>query len=85
MCLQAGYNRSSPNDVMNIMGALFLCLVFMGYSNLSGTLPIVCNARTVFYREKAANMYCVEAFALANVSQYVLPTCTAWRPLPSPM
>ena len=39
----------------------------MGYSNLSGTLPIVTNARVVFYREKAANMYCVEAFALANV------------------
>ena len=48
-------------------GALFLCLVFMGYSNLSGTLPIVTNARVVFYREKAANMYCVKAFALANV------------------
>jgi len=44
----------------------------MGYSNLSGTLPIVTNARTVFYREKAANMYCVEAFALANVSSPAL-------------
>ena len=49
------------------MGALFLCLVFMGYSNAAGVLPIVGNARTVFYREQAANMYCVEAFALANV------------------
>lgn len=50
------------------MGALFLCLVFMGYSNAAGVLPIVANARVVFYRERAANMYTVEAFALASVS-----------------
>ena len=31
-------------------------------------LPIVANARIVFYREKAANMYCTEAFALTSVS-----------------
>ena len=30
---QAGYDRSNPNAVINIMGALFLCMVFMGYGN----------------------------------------------------
>ena len=65
--LQAGTRRTSPNDVSNIMGALFLCLVFMGFQNATGVLPIVGNARPVFYRERAANMYCIEAFALTNV------------------
>ncbi|GAX74481.1 hypothetical protein CEUSTIGMA_g1930.t1 [Chlamydomonas eustigma] len=63
---QNGSHRSTANDIINIAGALFLSLVFMGYSNAAGVLPIIANARTVFYREKAANMYCVEAFALAN-------------------
>lgn len=66
---QTGSQRNNPNDVINIMGALFLCLVFMGYSNAAGVLPIVANARVVFYRERAANMYTVEAFALASVSE----------------
>lgn len=78
---QAGSHRSNPNDVINIMGALFLCLVFMGYSNAAGVLPIVANARVVFYRERAANMYTVEAFALASVSWgRGQQTCTLWRP-----
>jgi hypothetical protein len=62
---QAGYNTSNPNAVINIMGALFLCMVFMGYGNCSGVFPIIANGRTVFYRERAAGMYSVEAFALS--------------------
>lgn len=52
----------------DILGALFLCLIFIGYSNASGVLPFVASARVVMYREKAANMYCTEAFALTSVS-----------------
>jgi hypothetical protein len=76
---QNGSVRNTANDINNISGALFICLVFMGYSNAAGVLPIIANARTVFYREKAANMYCVEAFALANVSLCKSPVHQSYK------
>lgn len=52
---------------MNIMGALFICITFLGTSNSSGVQPIVAIERPVFYRELAAGMYSPMPFAIAQV------------------
>lgn len=49
------------------MGALFICITFLGTSNSSGVQPIVAAERPVFYRELAAGMYSPMPFALAQV------------------
>lgn len=59
--------RSNINDITNIMGALFICITFLGISNSNGVQPIVAAERSVFYRELAAGMYSQMPFALAQV------------------
>lgn len=59
--------RRNLNDITNVMGALFICITFLGTSNSSGVQPIVASERPVFYRERAAGMYSPMPFALAQV------------------
>jgi hypothetical protein len=66
--LWMGQRRSSMTDITNIMGALFICITFLGTSNASGVQPIVAVERPVFYRELAAGMYSPLPFAVAQVS-----------------
>jgi hypothetical protein len=65
--LWMGMRRSNLNDITNIMGALFICITFLGTSNASGVQPIVATERPVFYREMAAGMYSPLPFAAAQV------------------
>ncbi|KAF6262511.1 ATP-binding cassette transporter [Scenedesmus sp. NREL 46B-D3] len=65
--LWMGMRRSSLNDITNIMGALFICITFLGTSNASGVQPIVAVERPVYYREMAAGMYSPLPFAVAQV------------------
>lgn len=65
---------SNPLDLFNVMGALFLCIMFLGTYNTSNVLPVLATERPVFYRERAANMYAVLPYGLALVS---------WLPAPS--
>jgi hypothetical protein len=65
--LWMGQKRSTYNDITNIMGALFICITFLGTSNASGVQPIVAVERPVFYRELAAGMYSPLPFAVAQV------------------
>ncbi|KAF6262509.1 ATP-binding cassette transporter [Scenedesmus sp. NREL 46B-D3] len=65
--LWMGMRRSSLNDITNIMGALFICITFLGTSNASGVQPIVATERPVYYREMAAGMYGPLPFAVAQV------------------
>lgn len=58
--------RGTSNDVFNVMGALFICITFLGTSNASGVQPVVSLERPVFYRERAAGMYAVGPFALSQ-------------------
>lgn len=62
-----GMQRSTPTDLMGVMGALFLCITFLGTYNASGIIPVLALERPVFYRERAANMYAVIPYALAQV------------------
>jgi ABC-2 type transporter len=49
------------------MGALFVSSLFLGISNAMTIQPVVDVERTVFYRERAANMYSVLPYTIAQV------------------
>ncbi|KAK7275991.1 hypothetical protein RIF29_17120 [Crotalaria pallida] len=61
-----GTKRSSTQDLMVVMGALYSACLFLGVNNASSVQPIVSIERTVFYREKAAGMYSPIAYAAAQ-------------------
>lgn len=52
-------SRTSYNDVQNVMGALFICITFLGTSNSNGVQPVVAVERPVYYRELAAGGWCL--------------------------
>lgn len=56
---------------MNLMGAIFAAVFFLGGSNTSSVQPIVAIERTVFYRERAAGMYSALPYAIAQVNEDV--------------
>ncbi len=67
MCVCVCVYRDTPTDVFNVMGALFICITFLGTYNASGVLPVLAAERPVFYRERAAKMYDALPYALALV------------------
>lgn len=74
---------NTPVDVFNVMGALFLCITFLGTYNASGVLPVLSIERPVFYRERAAGMYAALPYAVAQVRGEpprvcVCVLCVAW-------
>ncbi|MED6169107.1 hypothetical protein PIB30_018238 [Stylosanthes scabra] len=52
-------------DLFNAMGFMY-AVVLLGVRNSSSTQPLVFVERTVFYREKAAGMYSVFAYAFSH-------------------
>lgn len=67
MFWRLGDNRSTVSGVLNIMGVLFSSTLFVGISNCLSIQHLVAAQRTVFYRERAAGMYSVLPFALAQL------------------
>ncbi|KFK23406.1 hypothetical protein AALP_AAs61696U000200 [Arabis alpina] len=61
-----GSKRTSTQDLVTVMGALYSACLFLGVSNASSVQPIVSIERTVFYREKAAGMYAPIPYAAAQ-------------------
>lgn len=55
-------------DLLNMLGALYAAVVFLGAINQNAVQPIVAVERTVFYRERAAGMYSSLPYALAQVA-----------------
>lgn len=49
------------------MGALYAACLFLGVNNASSVQPVVSVERTVYYRERAANMYSSFPYAAAQV------------------
>ncbi|KAH9321631.1 hypothetical protein KI387_016270, partial [Taxus chinensis] len=62
-----GTKRGNQQDVLNILGALYCSVLFIGISNASSVQPVVDTERTVFYREKAAGMYSTFPYAFGQV------------------
>lgn len=60
--------RHTEQELLNVMGAMYGAVMFVGISNCSTVQPVVAVERTVFYREKAAGMYSAFPYALAHVS-----------------
>ncbi|KAK9062893.1 hypothetical protein SSX86_020083 [Deinandra increscens subsp. villosa] len=65
--MNKGAKIEKQQDLLNIMGAMFAAVVFLGAINQNAVQPIVAVERTVFYRERAAGMYSSLPYALAQV------------------
>lgn len=52
---------------MNLPGAMYVVVLFLGAINVSAVQSIVAIERTVFYRETAVEMYYMLPYALAQV------------------
>ncbi|KAG0463122.1 hypothetical protein HPP92_021598 [Vanilla planifolia] len=65
---QYGKKIKSEQDVFNILGSMFLPMLFFGLNNSTAVLPIVAIERNVLYREKCAGMYATWAYSFAQVT-----------------
>ncbi|CAN1270070.1 ABC transporter G family member 39 [Linum perenne] len=63
-----GQKMDNQQDLMNILGAMYAAVFFLGSTNASSVQPVVSVERTVFYRERAAGMYSALPYAFAQVS-----------------
>lgn len=61
-------NRAKQQDLMNLLGAMYAAVLFLGATNASAVQSIVAIERTVFYRERAAGMYSPLPYAFAQVT-----------------
>ncbi|PRQ33210.1 putative xenobiotic-transporting ATPase [Rosa chinensis] len=55
-------------DLINLLGATYAAVLFLGASNASAVQSVVATERTVFYRERAAGMYSELPYAFAQVA-----------------
>ncbi|GFY97806.1 pleiotropic drug resistance 11 [Actinidia rufa] len=61
-----GQQTAKQQDLMNLLGAMYSAVLFLGATNASSVQSIVAIERTVFYREKAAGMYSPLPYAFAQ-------------------
>ncbi|XP_031737941.1 pleiotropic drug resistance protein 2 isoform X2 [Cucumis sativus] len=61
-----GQILAKQQDVLNVMGAIYSAIIFLGASNASSVQSVVAIERTAFYREKAAGMYSALPYAFAQ-------------------
>ncbi|KAK4559505.1 hypothetical protein RGQ29_008644 [Quercus rubra] len=65
---QKGKKIESEQDIINIQGAMFILMQFMGVCNCSGILPYIFTERNVAYRERFSGMYSLWAYSFAQVA-----------------
>ncbi|XP_024991416.1 pleiotropic drug resistance protein 2-like isoform X2 [Cynara cardunculus var. scolymus] len=70
-----GQKTSRQQDLMNMLGAMYAAVMFLGGTNTSSVQAVVSVERTVFYREKAAGMYSPLPYAFAQVAIEVIYVC----------
>ncbi|XP_050210478.1 pleiotropic drug resistance protein 2-like [Mercurialis annua] len=63
-----GQKTQEQQDLMNLLGAMYSAVMFLGATNTSSVMSIVAVERTVFYRERAAGMYSELPYAFAQVA-----------------
>jgi hypothetical protein len=59
--------REKEQDLLNLIGAMYSSVIFLGASNTSSVQPIVAIERTVLYRERAAGLYSELPYAIGQV------------------
>ncbi|GLU04056.1 hypothetical protein SLE2022_212230 [Rubroshorea leprosula] len=62
-----GQKIDNQQNLFNILGSMFIAVLFNGINNSSSVLPYVATERTVMYRERFAGMYSPWAYAFAQV------------------
>ncbi|KAM7522495.1 hypothetical protein LguiA_012397 [Lonicera macranthoides] len=63
-----GTKLSEQQDLLNLLGATYAAVLFLGANNSSAVQTVVSIERTVFYRERAAGMYSELPYAFAQVA-----------------
>lgn len=58
--------RNNEQDLGNILGALYLAMLFLGIINSMTVQPVAFTERSIMYRERASGMYHELPFALAQ-------------------
>ncbi|KAL3616065.1 Pleiotropic drug resistance protein 2 [Castilleja foliolosa] len=61
-------NLYRQQDLLNLLGATYAAVLFLGATNASAVQSVVAIERTVFYRERAAGMYSELPYAFAQVA-----------------
>ena len=65
-------NRHKQQELINLLGATYSAISFLGASNAFAVQPVVAVERTVFYRERAAGMYSELPNAFAQVGDKIV-------------
>lgn len=63
-----GDKTHKQQDLLNLLGAMYSAVIFLGATNTNSVQPVVAIERTVFYRERAAGMYSELPYATAQVA-----------------
>ncbi|XP_057789350.1 pleiotropic drug resistance protein 2-like [Salvia miltiorrhiza] len=63
-----GSTMHKQQDLLNLLGAMYAAVLFLGGTNTSAVQSVVAIERTVFYRERAAGMFSALPYAFAQVS-----------------
>ncbi|PIN08714.1 Pleiotropic drug resistance proteins (PDR1-15), ABC superfamily [Handroanthus impetiginosus] len=63
-----GEKMSKQQDLLNLIGAMYSAVMFLGGTNTSAVQSVVAVERTVSYREKGAGMYSALPYAFAQVA-----------------
>ncbi|CAI5979036.1 unnamed protein product [Closterium sp. NIES-64] len=61
-----GHARDTPQQIVNVMGALYTAALFLRWSNLASIQPMLAVERIIYYREQGAGMYGAIPYALAQ-------------------
>ncbi|KAL1827281.1 hypothetical protein ACET3Z_005693 [Daucus carota] len=64
---QKGKDINGEQDLLNILGSMFLFLQFLGTYNCTSVLSIIATERNVVYRERFAGMYSAWIYSFAQV------------------
>ncbi|KAM2885084.1 hypothetical protein COP2_012300 [Malus domestica] len=59
---------NNEHDLFNVLGLLYIAVIFLGTTNCSTVLPYVATERAVLYRERFAGMYSSNAHSFAQVA-----------------
>lgn len=67
LTLYSSFGRHDEQDFFNIIGSMYVFMIFTGISSCSSVLPFIATQRTIVYRERFARMYSSWAYTLAQV------------------
>ncbi|KAK4782422.1 hypothetical protein SAY86_016524 [Trapa natans] len=62
-----GKKINDQQNLFNILGSMYVAVIFIGINNCSSVIPYVATERTVMYRERFAGMYSPWAYSFAQV------------------